>query len=206
MNRRETANTAQTLLSFVTLSVMLSSCGDTGPKNAGVFRDESLGWSFTVPPGWVERDDAVRDAVRARGKEVLEEGLSAEVADTARPVLYLHSGDDNRFTSDSVPYDEAADGPYADIQQDSLEALVRAIEAQGIVFRHEMTAVAIDGLPFAVLRFEILAADDTTVVAVSTIFDGLVGGTSFSMSYTCRSKTKRDEIHAAILASTFDER
>lgn len=185
----------------------LTACEQPETAHGTTYFDESLGWSFSVPPGWQVRPDAETDTVRSGGKELIEENLDIKINVLARPVLYLKFDHDNRFTSDVEPYDPASDGPYEELQRVEFEvvrqAIGKALASEGLVLRHRDEQLQIDGVSFAKMTMEILKQGGEDVFVTSVIFDGLIGDQGFAMSYTCRSQRRCGEIRDAILSSKF---
>ena len=118
------------------------------------------------------------------GKQALEDMLSQDVPLTLTPLLYLHNGKRNRFTSDAVIYDQSSND-YEGIQDQLNSQMQELFKSKGLNTDHTKSKQNISGVSFIVYGTNILSPNGDKVLAKSIIFTALINNIDFTMSYTC---------------------
>jgi hypothetical protein len=190
---------------LLALLVSLQSFAAEPPKgklDGSKYTYGQIGWVFLIPDGWSLRSGAEIARVRGVGKKAFEEGLDQEIPMTPTPLLYLHNGKRNNFTSDAQTYDRSS-GDY-EKNQDQLNAQIQAIyKSRGYNVRNSKSKRDIDGVKFLVYRTDILSRDRSKVLVKSVLFSALIHNIDFGMSYTCVDRKECDKIRSAIANSSF---
>lgn len=160
-----------------------------------------------IPLGWEKRNHSEISNVKETGKKLIEkstqEKLPDEDLETTQAVLYLKSGNWNRFTSDLKPLDESSLANYKEVQKYEFDIFEKAYRDNGLKIKTRRGEESIDGFRFSTLQIELYEDDFETLRAKSELFDARIGQYSFLMSYTCVEEEKRQAILEAIRESKF---
>jgi len=175
-----------------------------GKLNGTTYSYAKIGWVFNIPKGWSLRSAAEIARVRGVGKKAFQETLDQDVPIAPIPLLYLHYGKKNAFTSDAQMYDQSP-GDYEKIQE-QLNAQVQAIyKSKGYKTVNAKTKQNINGVKFIIYSTDIIISSERRKVVVKTaLYSALIKNIDFGMSYTCIDKRECNKIRSAISNSTFD--
>ena len=178
---------------------------EKGTLNDSIYKYENIGWSFRVPSGWTVRSQSEIARVRGIGKQAMEKELKQDIPLLPTPLLYLHNGNTNRFTSDAVTYN-LPPGNYEKEEEETHAMMLNATKEKGMQVSSKRSKTKIDGVLFQVYIINILAPDRSKILGQSKTFSSLINGLDFSMSYFCTNKKECNDIDTSIMESTFISR
>jgi hypothetical protein len=175
-----------------------------GSINGYKYTYNEIGWSFDIPDGWSVRSAEEIARVRGIAKEAFLETLNQDVPLTPTPLLYLHNGKNNRFTSEAGVYDQSPD--IYEANADQLNAQLQELfNSKGLKTSGNKSKIKINGINFLVYGTNILSQDRKKVLAKSIMYTALIDNIDFVMSYTCVDRKECKKIESAILSSSFSK-
>lgn len=162
-----------------------------------------IGWTITIPDGFIEVDSAKNRRNMERGLKAIEE--SSNVTADISEVITLFSATKNTlqyFTATLTPFDPEKDGDYAIANKDVKEITFNTFRDQMPNAKLDTSSrkINIDGLEFD--KFNISIKIDELPLTVVMIFK-LYKGYDFGISYLYMDEETQKQIEASISSSKF---
>lgn len=173
-----------------------------GKINGSTYIYNGIGWTFEIPSGWLVRSTDEIARVRGIAKELFIQTLKQDMPLSPTPLLYLHYGKNNRFTSDAELYDQSPANYEANADQ-SIMQLYEIFKSKGMKISSNKRKININGVSFIVYDQNILSPDDKKVLTNSMFYTALIDNIDFNMSYVCTDRNECKKIEASILGSSF---
>lgn len=164
---------------------------------------KEIGWTISLPVGFIEIDSSESNKKMERGKKILEEsnGVIADIAE----VKTLFGATKNTFqylTATLTPFDPKKDGDYGQSTKDLKDLTYNTFKDQmpDAVLDSSTLKITIDGLGFDKFSIVIKVKDLTmTVVWIGKLYKGY----DFAISYLYLDEKTKEQIEASINGSKF---
>ncbi len=208
------ATILSTLRAFVLLLVAanlaLAQAPQAGSEGKATrdYAAEEVGWKTRFPSNWKAITAEERAKLDAAGKKAIEKATGG-APDTSgvKELLSIRKDEVNAFLATAEPYDEAADGPYADTQKKILETMIEAYKDSGVkVGKTASGKATIDGLEFYTIECELLHPTTGVPLMQQKLYSRLINGFDFSMTISSNNDQDRKVMEAIVTASKFSKR
>lgn len=168
------------------------------------FTDDGTGWTFVIPAGWADMDQAKVARLKAGGKAMVEKSGDFLKTDTQRHLVIVQKDKAHNLVARAQPHGAKDREAWKGARERLLARELKTYEASNIPCRNvTVGAEKIDGLEFLVTSFEILHPKTLELLVRQKSYARLIGGQDLTITTTTRDGADEEAIVKAIRASKF---
>lgn len=160
-------------------------------------------WTMALPQRFERVEGDEWDAMKARGRQAIEDTYDTEVEDGTTTLFVFRSDEMNYFEAVHQPFDTLVDGPYSTSCKEVNEILYGTMLAQlpGIAIDSLSTLETIDDLVFQKFAMTIHYPNDMTLNVL--MYSRLFGNKELAVNIMAVDEDKREAMLKAWLGSRF---
>ena len=198
------------ILILISVGLLIFSCGlrdpnkliDEGYVSINTYKSNEIGWSITIPKGWV-----VVKQNNEEGMEAIEKTAGTKIDVSGLKQLISFKKDPfNLFNSSSEPFKEEYPGEFIENNRNLYKLIYDTYVNQGI--KADTTSIkntVVDGFEFSTFELKVYAKDGNLIMT-QLLYSRLINGFQFGVNINYNNQKDRDIMLKAFMNSKFTKK